>query len=428
MSSGHRRGRRILLATLVLAALVPLGPSPAAAVSTECDDLADTEIPADARIGDFGPGRFLADVDGDQHRDVVTGYVIGGPPPAYGNQDAYLHVELASGWGTVIQLDQFTTFPISQPVRVADLGGRRLIVIAFGVGANLAEFAFLEFSNCSLAPVELVTGGLPRIIAGGSLLYSSWFACRSNDVVMLKLERGFDEDGNVVEEIMTGGDATVYRLEPGGFRRTGRLDLNLPRLHDDLRREFPDCSRFGGTFVDDDESVFQGAIEWLALEGLTKGCNPPAGDRYCPERGVTRSEMAALVVRALGLTEDGGGDLFTDDDGSVFEVAIDRLGAAGLTRGCNPPANDRFCPERGVTRGEMAAFLVRALGLTDDGGGDLFTDDDGSVFQGAIDRLGAAGITAGCNPPVNDRFCPDEHVTRGQMAAFLIRAFGGKSA
>ena len=79
MSSGHRRGRRILLATLVLAALVPLGPSPAAAVSTECDDLADTEIPADARIGDFGPGRFLADVDGDQHRDVVTGYVIGGP-------------------------------------------------------------------------------------------------------------------------------------------------------------------------------------------------------------------------------------------------------------------------------------------------------------------------------------------------------------
>ena len=131
--------------------------------------------------------------------------------------------------------------------------------------------------------------------------------------------------------------------------------------------------------------------------------------------------MAAFLVRALGLTDDGGGDLFTDDDGSVFEGGIDKLGAAGITKGCNPPVNDRFCPERRVTRGEMAAFLVRALELADDGGGDLFTDDDGHLFESSIDRLGAAGITAGCNPPANDRFCPDDYVTRGQMAAFLRR-------
>jgi len=37
----------------------------------------------------------------------------------------------------------------------------------------------------------------------------------------------------------------------------------------------------------------------------------------------------------------------------------------------------------------------------------------------------AAGITAGCDPPVNDRFCPDDVVTRGQMAAFLHRALTG---
>jgi hypothetical protein len=72
----------------------------------------------------------------------------------------------------------------------------------------------------------------------------------------------------------------------------------------------------------------------------------------------------------------------------------------------------------------MAAFLVRALGYTDDGGGNLFTDDDGSVFEGDIDRLGTAGVTRGCNPPTNDRYCPDSAVTRGQMAAFLHRALG----
>jgi hypothetical protein len=69
----------------------------------------------------------------------------------------------------------------------------------------------------------------------------------------------------------------------------------------------------------------------------------------------------------------------------------------------------------------MAAFLVRALAYTNDGGGDLFVDDDDSSFEGDIDRLGTAGVTRGCNPPANTRFCPDDFVTRGQMAAFLFR-------
>ncbi len=53
--------------------------------------------------------------------------------------------------------------------------------------------------------------------------------------------------------------------------------------------------------------------------------------------------------------------------------------------------------------------------------GSVFVDDDGSVFEADIERLAAAGITKGCNPPVNDRFCPNDPVTRGQMAAFLVR-------
>ena len=49
-----------------------------------------------------------------------------------------------------------------------------------------------------------------------------------------------------------------------------------------------------------------------------------------------------------------------DDDGNIHESAIDILGTAGVTKGCNPPANDQFCPDRTITRGEMAAFLYRA--------------------------------------------------------------------
>ena len=176
-------------------------------------------------------------------------------------------------------------------------------------------------------------------------------------------------------------------------------------------------------FIDDNDSVFESDINWMAEEGITRGCNPPVNDRYCPDARVTRGQMAAFLVRALGLTERLDNP-FTDDDGSIFEGDIERLAAAGITRGCNPPANTRFCPDANVTREQMAAFLVRALGYTDNGGGDLFTDDDGSVFEGDIDRLGTAGVTRGCNPPANTRFCPGSNVTRGQMAAFLHRALG----
>ena len=164
-------------------------------------------------------------------------------------------------------------------------------------------------------------------------------------------------------------------------------------------------------------------IEWMAAEGITKGCNPPVNDRFCPDSVVTRGQMAAFLVRALRLTERLD-DPFVDDNDSIFEADIERLAAAGITCGCNPPTNDRFCPDGRVTRGAMAAFLVRALGYTDNGGGDLFTDDDGSIFEADIDRLGTAGVTKGCNPPTNNRYCPNGNVTRGQMAAFLHRALG----
>ncbi len=177
----------------------------------------------------------------------------------------------------------------------------------------------------------------------------------------------------------------------------------------------------GQGFYDDDDSVFEADIEAIADKGITAGCNPPDNSFFCPDNVVTRGAMAAFLVRALDLTDPGTTN-FVDDNGHVFEADIEKLAAAGITKGCNPPKNDKFCPDSVVTRGSMAAFLVRALNLSDDGGGDLFGDDNDSIFEADIDKLATAGITKGCNPPANDEFCPTSAVTRGAMAAFLARA------
>jgi len=110
------------------------------------------------------------------------------------------------------------------------------------------------------------------------------------------------------------------------------------------------------------DHLFVEDIKWLAAEGITKGCNPPDNTMFCPDAYVTRGQMAAFLVRALGYDDDGGGNLYLDDDGHVFETDIDKLGTAGVTKGCNPPDNDKFCPNNIVTRAQMAAFLKRALG------------------------------------------------------------------
>ncbi|HKX75214.1 MAG TPA: hypothetical protein VJR05_07475 [Acidimicrobiia bacterium] len=178
----------------------------------------------------------------------------------------------------------------------------------------------------------------------------------------------------------------------------------------------------GGTFTDDDGNIHEGAIEAIAAEGITHGCNPPVNSLYCPADSVTRGQMAAFLVRAFDLPGTTV-DHFEDDDGTTFEDSINRLATAGVTKGCNPPANDRFCPTRAMTRGEMAAMLARAFQYPP-GDGDRFVDDDGHLFEDSIQRIATAGVTKGCNPPDNDRFCPDDPIARDQMASFLARALG----
>lgn len=186
-------------------------------------------------------------------------------------------------------------------------------------------------------------------------------------------------------------------------------------------------SRWPPTTFDDVSwpHTFRADVEWLAAADITRGCNPPANTMFCPDDPVTRGQIAAFFVRALDLKDAGSGDLFDDDNESTFETEIDKLAAAGITRGCNPgEGNTKFCPDDPVTRGQLAAFFVRAFGYVAGAGSDVFVDDDASIFEHDIERLAAAGVTKGCNPPENDRFCPDAAVTRAEIAAFFHRAIG----
>jgi hypothetical protein len=160
----------------------------------------------------------------------------------------------------------------------------------------------------------------------------------------------------------------------------------------------------------------------MANQGITTGCTPD-GKQFCPDRTVTREQMAAFLTRALDLPAS---DVeFTDTTASLFVEEIAALAGARITRGCNPSTgNDRFCPRDPVTRAQMASFLSRALDLSAGATGRFEDVPAGSTHERTIGALAEAEITKGCDPPDNTRFCPEQAVTRAEMATFLFRALG----
>lgn len=179
----------------------------------------------------------------------------------------------------------------------------------------------------------------------------------------------------------------------------------------------------GGIFEDDDGHEFEGEIEALAAAALTRGCGwyPMV---YCPDDPVTRAELAAFLLRATDSADD------LPDAAPVFsDVSRDAWYAAYAQRAVElelmqTSDGNRFRPEDPVTRAEAAIGLAAATATPTAAAVGLFTDVPiGLPWAASIEALHGAGVIAGCSSdPL--AFCPEDELTRGQMAALLTRALG----
>ena len=164
------------------------------------------------------------------------------------------------------------------------------------------------------------------------------------------------------------------------------------------------------------------SIRLLAADGVLD--NTECGlYRICPRDRIERWVVAIWLVRVLegGDPEPLGYNQFEDvHPGLQWAAHAQRLADLGITAGCSAdPA--LFCPKNPVTRAQMASLLAGAFDLPSASSAE-FVDVDGQSSHAAdIGSVAAAGIASGCavDPA---RFCPDDLVTRGQMATFLERA------
>ena len=177
------------------------------------------------------------------------------------------------------------------------------------------------------------------------------------------------------------GDGTRYA--PGREVTRWQMALFLTRAAARAGVEAPDPPDQGFDDIADRSAAVRTAVNTAALLGLMPGASATT---FAPDQPVTRSDMALFMLALLELT--------TVD--SPVRVAVEPLsGRVTITRGGKPvPIDDSFTDTTDVVTAaeEWAVNAVYELGVA------------GGRADGSFDPYGA--------------------VTRGQMASFIIRALG----
>ncbi len=128
------------------------------------------------------------------------------------------------------------------------------------------------------------------------------------------------------------------------------------------------------------------------------------------------SAVASLTIQ-VDFLDVPPGDPFHD-----FVISVAR---AGITAGCG---GGNYCRNNPVTRAQMAVFLLKAEHGSSYSpppcDGDFPDVTCPSTFANWIEQLFAEGITGGCG---GGNYCPDDPVTRQQMAVFLLKTEHGSA-
>lgn len=159
------------------------------------------------------------------------------------------------------------------------------------------------------------------------------------------------------------------------------------------------------------------AIVKLQADGIIQGISE---NEFAPDISITRAEAAALIVRALKLTEIGD-SVFTDIDEEWYAADVKKISAAQLMNG----SDGYFRPNDKITREEMAKLIDNVMMSNGKNTFNEYSIDDfndraqiSSWAENAVSHVCGEQIMVGID---EETFAPKEFVTRAQAAMVLSR-------
>ena len=180
-----------------------------------------------------------------------------------------------------------------------------------------------------------------------------------------------------------------------------------------------------GRFCDEDDSIHAANIEQIAEWRITLGCDAGDPTMFCPSGLITRRQMAAFLYRAASLRPSAP----ASQEVTITDVPADAwyrpFADWAVSVGSFTAPRGVFDPNGVVTRADMAVMMTAAfphIAEKEEPDG-LFADTDhlDPATVRAIEGMYEAGVTRGCAAaPLS--YCPDQPVTRAQMASFFVRA------
>ncbi len=162
------------------------------------------------------------------------------------------------------------------------------------------------------------------------------------------------------------------------------------------------------------EPYLEKLVEWGVMQGNSSG-------NLNPDRVLTRAEFVTMINRAFGYTERGSTPFRDVPENAWYADDINIAYQAGYFTGTSETTAS---PLGRVTREQAAVLLGRNLRLQGiPGVNSNFTDVQqmGNWSRGMVQECVELGIIQGY---ADGTFRPRNYITRGQMACFLVRALG----
>ncbi|MDR0812603.1 MAG: S-layer homology domain-containing protein [Oscillospiraceae bacterium] len=274
-----------------------------------------------------------------------------------------------------------------------DCSGSGVTEIIFG------ENVALEYLDCSKNQLtgRLNVGGLSRLI---------WLDCSGNTLNLLTV---FDSEMNIRPERIArinASDNKLSAINVGGCKQLEWLDCSINKL---IKVDVSGLTKLRRLNIRRNSSLDYSKVvtpdQKVYLEAHAYNCTPQGGDACQELHGFFYGDRP-VFFEFVDLSSDAW---YADAVKYVLNNGIMAGDGDSLT----------FRPEAAMTRAEFVQVLYALEGKPGIAATSIFTDvPSGAWYVKAVSWAVAFGITAGV---AQDRFAPEDYVTREQAVVFLYK-------